>query len=47
MVNQDIVNWLVDRIINRKINPQTGLPFKLEDIKVQEYKEAVNLKLTS
>ncbi|MCT8975482.1 hypothetical protein N4T77_02610 [Clostridium sp. CX1] len=47
MINQEYVNWLVDRIKSGKINPQTGEAFKLEDIKIQEYRDEVEAQLTS
>jgi hypothetical protein len=42
MINQIYVDWLVGWIKNGTINIKTGEPFKLDDIKVQEYKDAVN-----
>ncbi len=45
MTNEDIVEVLIERIKNGKINPVTGQPFKLEDIKIEEFKTAVATKL--
>lgn len=42
MINQLYVDWLVGWIKNGTINIKTKQPFKLDDIKVQEYKDAVN-----
>lgn len=47
MVNQDYVNWLVNFIKNGTINIKTGQPFTLDDIKIQEYKDAVQAQLTT
>lgn len=47
MVNQYLVDLLVKRIKNNVINPLTGEPFKLEDIKIQEYKTAVEQELNT
>lgn len=47
MINQDYVNWLVNFIKNGTINIKTGQPFVLEDIKIQEYKDAVQAQLTT
>lgn len=44
-INQEMVLWLVDRIKNGKINPITKLPFTIDDIKVEEYKNAVKAVL--
>lgn len=41
MVNQDYVNWLISFIKNGTINTKTNLPFSINDIKIQEYKDAV------
>lgn len=41
MINQAIVDILVSRIRNGGINPVTGQPMQLEDIKIQEYRDAV------
>lgn len=41
MINQDYVNWLVTWIKERTINIKTGQPFVIDDIKSQEYKDAV------
>ena len=41
MINQKIVDILVGRIKNNGINPATGEVMKLEDIKLQEYRDAV------
>jgi len=45
MINQEMVKWLVARILQGKINSNTGNPFQLEDIKIQEYKDAVQAVL--
>ncbi|WP_181870586.1 hypothetical protein [Hafnia paralvei] len=47
MINQDYVNWLVNFIKDGTINIKTGEPFNLEDIKNQEYKNAVQAQLTA
>ena len=41
MLNQYIVEILVRRIKNGEINPITGLPMTVEDIKLIEYKTEV------
>lgn len=41
MLNQYIVDILVRRIKNGEINPVTGLPMAVEDIKLVEYKDEV------
>lgn len=41
MLNETIVKILVDRIRNGGINPVTGQPMVLDDIKIIEYKTAV------
>lgn len=41
MINQLYVDWLVGWIKNGTINIKTKQPFKLDDIKVQEYTGAV------
>lgn len=46
MINQIYVDWLVKWIKEETINIKTGQPFKLEDILIQEYKDAVQTKLT-
>lgn len=46
-VNQDYVSWLVNFIKNGTVNIKTDKPFVLEDIKVQEYKDAVQAQLTT
>lgn len=45
MIKQYIVDILVKKIKNQEINPNTGESFKLEDIKIQEYKDVVELAL--
>lgn len=47
MVQQNLVDMLVRKITNGEINPKTGEPFKLEDIKLQEYTDAVQALLTA
>lgn len=47
MVNPIIVNMLVKKIQTGEINPNTGEPFKLEDIKIQEYRDAVQAALAA
>ena len=47
MINEDYVNWLVSWIKSGIINIKTGQSFVLEDIKIQEYKDAVQAKLSS
>lgn len=44
-MNQLIIEILVRRIRNGEPNPATGEPMKLEDIKLPEYKEEVELIL--
>ena len=41
MVNSIMVNMLVRKIQAGEINPSTGQAFRLEDIKLQEYKSEV------
>ncbi|SKC82881.1 hypothetical protein [Maledivibacter halophilus] len=41
MIKQIIVDMLVRKIKNQEINPNTGEAFKVEDIKVAEYQNAV------
>jgi hypothetical protein len=47
LINQDYVNWLVNFIKNGTINIKTSQPFVLEDIKIQEYKDAVQAMLNT
>lgn len=47
MTNDKIVEILVERIKNGKINPVTKEPFKLEDIKIEEIKIAVAEQLNA
>lgn len=45
MSNDDIAEILIERIQNGKINPVTSLPFRVDDIKIDEIRTAVNEKL--
>ena len=45
-LDEKIISILVERIQNGKTNPITGHPFKLEDIKIDAYRQAVSEKLT-
>lgn len=45
MVNPLILDILFRRIVNGEINPKTGEPMTLTDIKIQEYREAVEAML--
>ncbi|GFZ30720.1 hypothetical protein CSC2_12460 [Clostridium zeae] len=47
MVNQIYVDMLVRKIKNGEINPTTNEFFKIEDIKIKEYQDAVQAKLES
>ena len=47
MVNSILVDILVNKIRIGEINPTTGEPFKLEDIKIAEYKSVVEAKLST
>jgi len=47
MVNTIMVDMLVNKIRTSEINPNTNEPFKLEDIKNVEYKNAVETKLST
>ena len=47
MINVILVNMLVNKIRISEINPNTNEPFKLEDIKIAEYKSAVESKLST
>lgn len=44
-VMQEMVTMLVVKIQTQEINPATNQPFKLEDIKILEYKTAVQKAL--
>lgn len=41
MVNKIIVDMLVRKIQTEEINPATGQAFKIDDIRLQEYKTEV------
>jgi hypothetical protein len=45
MINLIYVDMLVNKIRTGEINPTTGEIFKVEDIKIAEYKTAVETKL--
>lgn len=45
MVNTILVDILVNKIRIGDINPNTGEPFKVENIKIEEYKTDVEAKL--
>lgn len=47
MINNDFVKILARKISNKEINPVTNIPFCLNDIKKQEYKEQVELLLNN
>ena len=47
MVEQFIVNLLVSKIKSGAINPKTGQPFQLDDIKIIDYRDAVQQALTA
>lgn len=47
MINPIYVDMLVNKIRIGEINPNTGQPFKVEDIKIAEYKTAVETKLST
>ncbi|MCU6709364.1 hypothetical protein M6D81_11660 [Paenibacillus sp. J5C_2022] len=42
MINQLIVDILVNRIRSGGVNPVTGVPMTIDDIKIPEYKTAVS-----
>lgn len=44
-LNQQIIDILVHKIKDACINPKTNEPYKLDDIKIQEYKDAVQAAL--
>lgn len=45
MVNPILVDILARKIKNAEINPNTNEPFKVYDIKIDEYKTAVETAL--
>jgi hypothetical protein len=45
MLSQLIIDILVNRITTGGINPATGLPMKIEDIKDVAYRDAVQAEL--
>lgn len=45
MINELYVKWLASWIKNGTTNIQTGLPFTLDDIKIPEYRDAVEALL--
>lgn len=45
MAKQYIIDILVKKIRNQEVNPITNEIFKLEDIKINEYKEVVRQSL--
>lgn len=45
MVNPILVDMLVRKIKDAEINPNTGQPFQVVDIKIDEYKTAVEAAL--
>ena len=47
MLNQTLVNILVNRIRSGGVNPSTGEVMKLEDIKVEVYRVAVQEQLAT
>lgn len=44
-INQKIVDILVHKIKDGCINPRTREPYKIDDIKIQEYRDAVQENL--
>ena len=47
MVNSILVDILVNKIRIGEINPNTSEPFNVDDIKIAEYKTAVESKLSA
>lgn len=45
--DKKIITTLVDRIKNKRTNPFTNKEFCLEDIKIQEFKDAVQVELNA
>lgn len=45
MIKQYIVDILIRKIKSGEINPITNQPFKIEDVKLEEYKIVVNEEL--
>ena len=44
-MDEKIIKILVDRIENKKINPVTEQPFKIEDIKLIDYRKEVEMRI--
>lgn len=47
MVNESLVKMLARKIINQEVNPKTIQSFKIDDIKIQEYRTAVETEIAS
>lgn len=45
MINKIYVDMLALKIFNTEINPTTNKPFEINDIKKEEYKEPVSLRI--
>ncbi|MGL5327870.1 MAG: hypothetical protein ACRDD7_01290 [Peptostreptococcaceae bacterium] len=45
MVDNNFVEMLAFKILNKQINPNTNNPFTIDDIKKEEYKNPVKLKI--
>lgn len=45
MINEIYVEMLATKIFDGEMNPNTSLPFMIEDIKKEEYIEPVKAKL--
>jgi hypothetical protein len=46
LTNNILVEILVRKIKNKEINPNTSQPFSINDIKIQEYKDIVQMQLS-
>lgn len=45
MINNIYVEMIATKIFLKEINPNTGQPFKIEDIKKEEYKQPILFKI--
>lgn len=45
MINNIYVEMLATKIFLKEINPKTGQDFKIEDVKKEEYKQPILLKV--
>ena len=45
MVNNIYVEMLATKIFTKEINPNTGQEFKIEDVKKEDYKQPILLKI--